>query len=207
MSGRDSLVSIPGQSHCKSSILPFSKHRCLLPCKCCVHYSISRSAVRWTIWRQPPALATGNTKPKQEKETRQYELKRRALHKLQRNKNILASPGINFFSFYNLHSDVSKDFIDQKRDEKDVQKVWSDISVYYTINRADMRRSCRWYTIHIYSVPTTTSPHICPVDGVVHRNIGSDFLYIFFVSLSLDAEQGNIAETSWKNKLQLVYWV
>ena len=35
----------------------------------------------------------------------------------------------------------------------------------------------------VYSVPTTTSPNICPVDGVVHRNIGSDFLYIFFVSL------------------------
>ena len=44
------------------------------------------------------------------------------------------------------HSDVLKDFIDQKRDEKDVQRVWSDISVYNTINRAEIRRSCRWYT-------------------------------------------------------------
>ena len=35
----------------------------------------------------------------------------------------------------------------------------------------------------ICSVPTTTSPNLCPVDGVVHRNIGSDSLYIFFVSL------------------------
>ena len=27
----------------------------------------------------------------------------------------------------------------------------------------------------VYSVPTTTSPNLFPVDGVVHRNIGSDF--------------------------------
>ena len=33
---------------------------------------------------------------------------------------------------------ILKDFIDQKRDEKDVQRVWSDISVYNTINRAEM---------------------------------------------------------------------
>ena len=26
-----------------------------------------------------------------------------------------------------------------------------------------------------YSVPTTISPDLCPVDGVVHRNIGPDF--------------------------------
>ena len=31
-----------------------------------------------------------------------------------------------------------KEFNDQKRDEKDVQRVWSDISVYNTINRAEM---------------------------------------------------------------------
>ena len=31
----------------------------------------------------------------------------------------------------------------------------------------------------MYSVPTTTYPNLFPVDGVVHRNIGSDFLYIF----------------------------
>ena len=34
-----------------------------------------------------------------------------------------------------------------KARRKDAQKVWSDISVYYTIDRADKRRSCRWYTI------------------------------------------------------------
>ena len=39
------------------------------------------------------------------------------------------------------------------------------------------------YRLYWYSVPTTTSPNLCPVDGVVHRNIGSDSLYIFFVSL------------------------
>ena len=82
---------------------------------------------------------------------------------------------------------ISKDFIDQKRDEKDVQEVWSDISVYYTMNRADIRRSCGWY-----SVPTTTSPNICPVDGVVHRNNGSDFLYIFFVSLLVNKILWNV---------------
>ena len=42
---------------------------------------------------------------------------------------------------------VLKDFIDQKRDEKDVQRVWFDISVYNTIYRAAIRRNCRWYTI------------------------------------------------------------
>ena len=37
-----------------------------------------------------------------------------------------------------------------------------------------------YYTILVhYGVPATTSPNICPVDGVVHRNIGLDFLYIF----------------------------
>ena len=42
------------------------------------------------------------------------------------------------------------------------KKSESDISVSYTINRADIRRSCRWYTICSvqYSVPTTTSPFI-----------------------------------------------
>ena len=46
------------------------------------------------------------------------------------------------------HSDkVLKDFIDQKRDEKMYKKVWSDISVYNTINREEIRRSRRWYTI------------------------------------------------------------
>ena len=34
-----------------------------------------------------------------------------------------------------------------------------------------------------HSVPTTTSPNLFPVDGVVHRNIGSDFFVHFFVSL------------------------
>ena len=42
---------------------------------------------------------------------------------------------------------VLKDFIDQKRDEKLYKKVWFDISVYNTINREEIRRSRRWYTI------------------------------------------------------------
>ena len=47
------------------------------------------------------------------------------------------------------HSEVSKDFIDQKARRKpdvQLQKSKSDILVCYTINRADIR-SCRWYTI------------------------------------------------------------
>ena len=39
------------------------------------------------------------------------------------------------------------------------------------------------YSIVWYSVPTTTSPNLFPVDGVVHRNIGSDFFVHLFVSL------------------------
>ena len=42
---------------------------------------------------------------------------------------------------------VLEDFIDQKRDEKMYKKVWSDISVYNTINREEIRRIRRWYTI------------------------------------------------------------
>ena len=34
---------------------------------------------------------------------------------------------------------IDKNFIDQKRDEKMYKKVWSDISVYYTINREEIR--------------------------------------------------------------------
>ena len=50
------------------------------------------------------------------------------------------------------HSDkVLKDFIDQKRDEKMYKKVWSDISVYNTINSEEIRRIRRWYTI-LYTV-------------------------------------------------------
>ena len=82
---------------------------------------------------------------------------------------------VNDLQFLTRILTFQKDFIDQKRDEKDVQIIWSDISVYYTINGADKRRSCRW----------TTSRLICPVDGAVHRNIGSDYLYIFFVSLTV----------------------
>ena len=33
-------------------------------------------------------------------------------------------------------------------------------------------------TLYMYNVPTTTSPNLFPVDGVVHRNIGT-LLYIF----------------------------
>ena len=33
-------------------------------------------------------------------------------------------------------------------------------------------------TLYLYNVPTTTSPNLFPVDGVVHRNIRT-FLYIF----------------------------
>ena len=75
-----------------------------------------------------------------------------------------------------------------------------------------------------YSVPTTTSPNLFPVDGVVHRNIGSDFLVHLFVSLlvkkksfktmsesddqsathvgllhSQDTEDGNLSEV-WREK-------
>ena len=47
-----------------------------------------------------------------------------------------------------IHSlQILKDFIDQKRDEKMYKKVWSDISVYNTINREEIWRSRRWYTI------------------------------------------------------------
>ena len=48
------------------------------------------------------------------------------------------------------------DFIDQKRDEKMYKKVWSDISVYNTINREEIRRSRRWYTIPTSLVSCTT---------------------------------------------------
>ena len=72
-----------------------------------------------------------------------------------------------------------KGFYWPKARRKDVQKS-SDISVYNTINREEVRRSRRWYIIHciLYNVPTTTSPNLFPVVGVVHRNIGT-FLYIF----------------------------
>ena len=57
--------------------------------------------------------------------------------------------------------EVSKDFIDQKARRKTMyKKSESDISVCYAINRADIRKSCRWYTV---CVPTTTSPYIHPV--------------------------------------------
>ena len=39
------------------------------------------------------------------------------------------------------------------------------------------------YYTYVYSVPMTTSPNLFPVDGVVHRNIGSDFFVHLFVSL------------------------
>ena len=66
----------------------------------------------------------------------------------------------------------SKGFYWPKARRKAVQKS-SDISVYNTINREEVRRSRRWYII-----PTTTSPNLFPVNGVVHRKIGT-FLYIF----------------------------
>ena len=43
-----------------------------------------------------------------------------------------------------------------------------------TVN-SDLGNGSFWVEIRDaeqYSVPTTTSPHICPVDGVAHRNIG-----------------------------------
>ena len=48
-----------------------------------------------------------------------------------------------------------------KARRKDVQKVWSDISLYYTINRADRRRSCRWYTIHSIGNQLVGAPRAC----------------------------------------------
>ena len=73
-----------------------------------------------------------------------------------------------------------KDLLTKSARRKDVQNS-SDISVYNTINREKVRssRSRRWYII-LYNVPTTTSraPNLFPVDGVVHRNIGT-VLYVF----------------------------
>ena len=42
------------------------------------------------------------------------------------------------------------------------KKSESDISVCYTINRADIRRSCRWYTVHctLYLRPTGSDPEV-----------------------------------------------
>ena len=48
--------------------------------------------------------------------------------------------------------------------------------------------------VHYIHHATATSPHICPIDGVVHRNqsIGSDFLYVFFVSLLVNKILWNV---------------
>ena len=68
---------------------------------------------------------------------------------------------------------VSNDFIDQKRDEKDVQR---SLIRYFGVLHHQQGR----YLEKLSLVPTTTSPNICPVDGVVHRNIGSDFFVHLF---------------------------
>ena len=51
-----------------------------------------------------------------------------------------------------LSAFLLKDFIDQMRDEKMYKKVWSDISVYNTINREEIWRSRHWYTILVHSI-------------------------------------------------------
>ena len=51
------------------------------------------------------------------------------------------------FSFWFTLMICFKGFYWPKARRKRCTKVWSDISVYNTINRAEIRRSCRWYTI------------------------------------------------------------
>ena len=50
-----------------------------------------------------------------------------------------------------------------------------------------------------FSVPTTTSPNLFPVDGVVHRNIGSDFFVHLFVSLLVNKILSNFVRMRVKN--------
>ena len=59
-------------------------------------------------------------------------------------------------------------YLPKKRDEKDVQKVWIR---YFSVLH---HQQSRYKEKLSYSVPTTTPPYICPVDGVhvAHRNIG-----------------------------------
>ena len=45
-----------------------------------------------------------------------------------------SNPGRHSVQSSTIWSEYLKDFIDQKRDEKMYKKVWSDISVYNTIN-------------------------------------------------------------------------
>ena len=70
---------------------------------------------------------------------------------------------------------VLKDFTDQKRDEKMYKKV--PIFRCTTPSTGKRLGEVVVGTLY-YNVPTTTSPNLFPVDGVVHRNIGT-FLYIF----------------------------
>ena len=44
-------------------------------------------------------------------------------------------------------------------------------------------RSRRWYTTLVVYQRRLRTPNLFPVDGVVHRNIGSDFFVHLFVSL------------------------
>ena len=68
------------------------------------------------------------------------------------------------------HSEVSKDFIDQKARRKWCTKSLNPIFRCATPSTGQIKGevvvklSC--------SVPTTISPYICPVDGAAHRNIG-----------------------------------
>ena len=56
-------------------------------------------------------------------------------------------------------------------------------SVRQFVNRTFGLVIDRQRSSNMYSVPTTASPNLFPVDGVVHWNIGSDFFVHLFVSL------------------------
>ena len=60
-----------------------------------------------------------------------------------------------------------KILLTKKRDENDVQKVW--IRYFGVLHH---QRGKYKEKMSLYSVPTTASPYICPVDDVAHRNIG-----------------------------------
>ena len=76
-----------------------------------------------------------------------------------------------------------KEFYWPNRDEKMYKKVWSDISVYNTINREEIGSSKSSLVHSVVYQRRLWTPNLFPVDGVVHRNIGSDFFVHLFVSL------------------------
>ena len=78
------------------------------------------------------------------------------------------------FTILDSHSEVSKDFIDQKARQKRCTKSLNPIFRCTTPSTGRIWGEVVVGTLYQrwYSVLMTTSPHICPVDGVVHRNIG-----------------------------------